>query len=110
MTAFQDISHSLRQLYLEDERPWLVGFSGDERMEKLIEFRELLCGALECGSLLPLFPRQLARGNPFPSPRPASWPVRKRQQAAALQSCAIRKCRIKLSPRHPRNGRAGSSG
>ena len=28
MTAFQDISHSLRQLYLEDERPWLVGFSG----------------------------------------------------------------------------------
>ena len=31
--------------------------SGDERMEKLIEFRELLCGALECGSLLPLFPR-----------------------------------------------------
>jgi len=28
MTAFQDISHSLGQLYLEDERPWLVGFSG----------------------------------------------------------------------------------
>jgi hypothetical protein len=28
MTAFQDISHSLRQLYLEDERLWLVGFSG----------------------------------------------------------------------------------
>jgi len=25
MTAFQGISHSLRQLYLEDERPWLVG-------------------------------------------------------------------------------------
>jgi hypothetical protein len=25
MTAFQDISHSLRQLYLEDDRPWLVG-------------------------------------------------------------------------------------
>jgi hypothetical protein len=57
MTAFQDISHSLRQLYLEDERPWLVGFSGGKRMEKLMEFRELLCGALECGSLLPLFPR-----------------------------------------------------
>jgi len=55
MTAFQDISHSLRQLYLEDERPWLVGFSGGERMERLIEFPELLCGALECGSLLPLF-------------------------------------------------------
>ncbi len=28
MTPIQDISHSLRQLYLEDERPWLVGFSG----------------------------------------------------------------------------------
>ena len=27
-TAFQDISHSLCQLYLEDERPKLVGFSG----------------------------------------------------------------------------------
>ena len=54
MTAFQDILHSLRQLYLNDERPWLVGLSGGERMEKLIEFRELLCGALECGSLLPL--------------------------------------------------------
>jgi hypothetical protein len=35
---------------------------GDERMEKLIEFRELLCGALECGSLLPLSARELARG------------------------------------------------
>jgi hypothetical protein len=31
MTAFQDISYSLRQLYLEDERPWLVGFSGGKR-------------------------------------------------------------------------------
>ncbi len=27
-TIFQDIKGSLRQLYLEDERPWLVGFSG----------------------------------------------------------------------------------
>jgi DNA sulfur modification protein DndC len=25
---FQDIRGSLRQLYLEDERPWLLGFSG----------------------------------------------------------------------------------
>jgi DNA sulfur modification protein DndC len=25
---FQDIKDSLRQLYLEDKRPWLVGFSG----------------------------------------------------------------------------------
>ena len=65
MTAFQDISHSLRQLYLEDERPWLVGFSGDERMERLIEFRELLCGALECGSLLPLFPASLLAAITF---------------------------------------------
>ena len=27
-TAYQDIKKSLRQLYLEDNRPWLVGFSG----------------------------------------------------------------------------------
>ncbi|MGH9890729.1 MAG: DNA phosphorothioation system sulfurtransferase DndC [bacterium] len=27
-TAYQDIKESLRQLYLEDNRPWLVGFSG----------------------------------------------------------------------------------
>ena len=26
--AYQDIKKSLRQLYLEDNRPWLVGFSG----------------------------------------------------------------------------------
>ncbi len=28
VTIFQDIKSSLHQLYLEDERPWLVGFSG----------------------------------------------------------------------------------
>src|SRR4051812_8997640 len=27
-TVYQDIKHSLRQSYLEDERPWLIGFSG----------------------------------------------------------------------------------
>ena len=27
-TIFQDIKGSLRSLYLDDERPWLVGFSG----------------------------------------------------------------------------------
>ncbi len=27
-TAYQDIKESLRQLYLDDNRPWLVGFSG----------------------------------------------------------------------------------
>jgi hypothetical protein len=32
MTAFQDISHSLRQLYLEDKRPWPVGFSGGKSL------------------------------------------------------------------------------
>ncbi len=39
MTAFQDISHSLRQLYLQDERPWLVGFSGgkDSTMLRLLD-------------------------------------------------------------------------
>ncbi len=28
VTIFQDIKDSLRQLYVDDERPWLVGFSG----------------------------------------------------------------------------------
>ena len=27
-SAYQDIKKSLRQLYLEDTRPWLLGFSG----------------------------------------------------------------------------------
>src|ERR1039458_7155104 len=27
-TSYQDIKSSLRQLYLNDPRPWLVGFSG----------------------------------------------------------------------------------
>ena len=27
-SIFQDIKSSIRQLYLEDKRPWLVGFSG----------------------------------------------------------------------------------
>jgi DNA sulfur modification protein DndC len=27
-TAYQDIKKSLRQIYLDDNRPWLVGFSG----------------------------------------------------------------------------------
>ena len=27
-TTYQDIKQSLRQLYLEDTRPWLLGFSG----------------------------------------------------------------------------------
>src|SRR6266545_6916941 len=28
VTTYRDIKEALRQLYLEDERPWLVGFSG----------------------------------------------------------------------------------
>jgi DNA sulfur modification protein DndC len=27
-TAFQNIKQNLHQLYLDDPRPWLVGFSG----------------------------------------------------------------------------------
>jgi len=29
---FQDIKSSLGQLYLEDQRPWLVGFSGGKSL------------------------------------------------------------------------------
>ena len=62
VAVFQGIKQSLRRLYLDGARPWLIGFSGgiictvverdkasegllasgDERMEKLIEFRETL--------------------------------------------------------------------
>lgn len=28
MTAYKAIKDQLRELYLEDKRPWLVGFSG----------------------------------------------------------------------------------
>lgn len=28
VTIYQNTTHSLRRLYLDDERPWLVGFSG----------------------------------------------------------------------------------
>ena len=32
VAIFQEIKNSLRQLYLEDERPWLVGFSGGKSL------------------------------------------------------------------------------
>ena len=32
-TAYKDIKDSLTQLYMEDERPWLVGFSGGKDRE-----------------------------------------------------------------------------
>jgi hypothetical protein len=28
MSAYQEIKNALRRLYLEDNRPWLVGYSG----------------------------------------------------------------------------------
>jgi len=31
-TIFQDIKGSLRQLYLKDERPWVLGFSGGKSL------------------------------------------------------------------------------
>jgi hypothetical protein len=31
-SVFQDIKGSLRRLYLEDERPWLLGFSGGKSL------------------------------------------------------------------------------
>jgi hypothetical protein len=31
-TVFQDIKNGLRRLYLEDQRPWLVGFSGGKSL------------------------------------------------------------------------------
>jgi hypothetical protein len=37
---FQKIKASLRQLYLEDESPWLVGFSGGKLLSKLLALQE----------------------------------------------------------------------
>jgi hypothetical protein len=31
---FQEIKASLQQLYLEDERPWLIGFSGGQSLPR----------------------------------------------------------------------------
>jgi DNA sulfur modification protein DndC len=43
-TTYQDIKDSLRQLYTEDERPWLVGFSGgkDSTMLASLVFETVL--------------------------------------------------------------------
>ena len=43
-TAYQEIKASLRQLYLEDPRPWLVGFSGgkDNTMVAALVFDAVL--------------------------------------------------------------------
>lgn len=40
--SYQDMKDSLRQIYVEDDHPWLVGFSGGEGMEKLLDFHESL--------------------------------------------------------------------
>ena len=42
-TSYHDIKSSLRQLYLDDPRPWLVGFSGDNPVPHPEEVRLLKC-------------------------------------------------------------------
>ena len=65
-------------------------------------------GALECGSLLPLSSCELARPSPLRIPRscarPASWPERKRQQAAALQSALFSANSVRSVLRLERHG------
>lgn len=45
VTIYQDIRESVRQLYLEDCRPWLVGFSGgkDSTMVASLVFDAIMC-------------------------------------------------------------------
>ena len=47
--SYQEIKDSLRQLYLEDPRPWLVGFSGgkDSTMVASVIFDAVLSIVLE---------------------------------------------------------------
>ena len=42
-TNYQDIKSSLRQLYLEDPRPWLVGFSGGKDHTMLVSLNHPVC-------------------------------------------------------------------
>jgi hypothetical protein len=67
------------------------------------EPQETAYGALECGSLLPLFRREPARGSAVQA-RPASRPEQKRQQATALQEARPREIVVDS------NGRAATPG
>ena len=48
-TSYQEIRDSLRQLYLDDPRPWLVGFSGgkDSSMVASLLFEAVLAVPVE---------------------------------------------------------------
>jgi 3'-phosphoadenosine 5'-phosphosulfate sulfotransferase (PAPS reductase)/FAD synthetase len=41
-SSYSDIKDSFRNLYLEDPRPWLVGFSGGKDSELLASRKELI--------------------------------------------------------------------
>jgi hypothetical protein len=55
--AYQDIKTSLSELYLSDERPWLVGFSGgkDSTMLASLIFDAVLSVPLTSGKIRYLF-------------------------------------------------------
>ena len=38
-TAYHEIKPSLRQFYLEDQRPWIVGFSGGNQVARATRLR-----------------------------------------------------------------------
>jgi DNA sulfur modification protein DndC len=54
-TSYHDIKSSLRQLYLDDPRPWLVGFSGGKE--------HTMAAPLVSNAILSAPPDQ--RKNPF---------------------------------------------
>ena len=81
-TIFQDIKGSLRQLYLEDERPWLVGFSGGKGLPLYVPLNVPVtygqtkpfshAVAAEMARRLPgRKPREASTSGRFPRPRVA---------------------------------------
>ena len=53
-SSYSEIKDSLRHLYLEDPRPWLVGFSGGKDSTMLASLNYPLCESYTSSSCFPL--------------------------------------------------------
>lgn len=69
MNTYEDIKSALRQLYIEDDRPWLVGFSGgkDSTMLASLIFETVLSFPIVKTNKTHLHPLHRYQGqNPHP--------------------------------------------